>query len=106
MILEVSAFRVLSPRDASDSSASDGFAKTSPALESDASQSEGTRRAESSRIIVFVFAGWCSGRAQPNAMILEVSALRMLSLWDASDSSAGDVFAKTLPALESDAPSV
>ena len=106
MILEVSAFRVLSPRDASDSSASDGFAKTSPALESDASQSESTRRAESSRIIEFVFAGWCSGRAQPNAMILEVSALRVLSPRDASDSSAGDVFAKTLPALESDAPSV
>ena len=106
MILEVSALRVLSLRDASDSSASDGFAKTSPALESDASQSEGTRRAESSRIIVFVFAGWCSGRAQPNVMILEVSAFRVLSPRDASDSSASDGFAKTSPALESAAPSV
>ena len=40
--------------------------------------------------------------ASTNTMIIEVLALRIPSPWDASDSSAGDVFAET-SALESDA---
>ena len=59
MIIEVSALRVPSPRDATDSSADEVSAETSPALESDAPWGEGTRSAETSRIIVFVLVGGC-----------------------------------------------
>ena len=44
--------------------------------------------------------------ASTNTMIPEVSAHLTPSTEGASDSSAGNVFAKMLPALESDAPSV
>ena len=48
MIPDVAALRVPSPGGASYSSADDVSAKTAPALASDASQGEGTRRAETS----------------------------------------------------------